>query len=234
MLKGHAQSARRPEDTDRSSYPEPSGKSSVEVENKRVANILSHPLVEDTDQETAKLLRLHRPVRNLVSFLVATFVVTLNDGDELDVMCPKVVSEKSVDLKGTVGVFGVDRAEYVELHIVLLKQPGAPHHPIEGSMSSPVFTVDVMKFHGAVKAQANEETVFMKEPTPLVVEKDTVRLEGIFDACPWLCVFFLEFDGVPEEIDSHEGWFSALPRNRHLRGFVSFEKLPDIGLVDLI
>ena len=51
---------------------------------------------------------------------------------------------------------------------------------------------------------------------------------------PGFCVLFLELHRAPEEIEPHEGRLSALPRHRHLGDLVGFEKLPDIGLVDLI
>ena len=194
MLEGHAQAAGGSEDTDRSRHPEPSGKRSVEVEDKGVAHILFHPLVEDLDQETAELLGLHRPVRDLAAFLVAGFVVTLDNGDELDVMCPELVPEKPVDVQRMIGVFRVDRAEDVEFHLVFLEQSGSRQDPIEGPMASLVFAVDVVKLLGAIEAQADQKVVLVKELAPLVVEKDAVRLEGVLDACAGL---LRTFSGAP-------------------------------------
>jgi len=91
-----------------------------------------------------------------------------------------------------------------------------------------------VEFLGPVEAQTDQKVVFMKELTPLIVEEDAVRLEGVLDSCTWLCISFLELHGAPVEIDPHESWLSALPRYCHLRDLVSFEKLPYIGLVDLI
>ena len=73
-------------------------------------------------------------------------VIPLHNGDELDVMRVELIPEKPVDVYWMVGVFRIDCAEDVELHLVLLEQPGSPHHPIEGSMASFVFPVEIVKF----------------------------------------------------------------------------------------
>ena len=115
-----------------------------------------------------------------------------------------------------------------------LEQPGRRQDPVEGPPATPVLAVDIVELLGTVEAQADEEAVLVKEPAPIVVEENAVGLERVLDPGPRLLVFLLELDRSPEEIEAHEGRLPALPCDRHLGDLVGFEKLPDIGLVDLI
>jgi hypothetical protein len=161
-------------------------------------------------------------------------IISFDNGDKLDVVCPKFIPEEPVEVERMIGVFRVDRAEDVEFHAILLKKPGSLQDPAKGPMASPVFPIQIMKLLGTIEAQADQKVVLMKELAPLVIKEDAVGLEGVFDACAGLLVPFLKLDRSPEEIEPHEGRLSALPRYRHLRDLVGFEKLPNIGLVDFI
>jgi hypothetical protein len=57
VLQGHSQAAGGSKDTDRSRHPEPSGKSSVKIEDKHSTHILPHPFIEYLGQKTAPLGR---------------------------------------------------------------------------------------------------------------------------------------------------------------------------------
>ncbi len=145
-----------------------------------------------------------------------------------------IIPEEPIDLQRMVGVFRIDRAQDVELHLMFLEQPDSLHDPVEGSMASLVLPVGVVKFFGTIHAQADKEVVFMEESAPLVIEEDAVGLEGVLDPGARLLIFFLELHGPAEEIEPHQGRLASLPGDGHLRNLVGFEKLPDIGLVHLI
>jgi hypothetical protein len=102
-----------------------------------------------------------------------------------------------------VGVLSVDRAEDIEFHPVFLEQPGSPYNPIEGSMASFVFPVEVVKFPRTIHAEADQEFILVEKLAPLLIEENTVGLEGVFDLRPGFLIFFLKFHGAPEEIETH-------------------------------
>jgi len=102
------------------------------------------------------------------------------------------------------------------------------------SSASLVLPVEVVKFFGAIHAQADQELVFVKEPAPLAVEKNAVGLEGVFDPGTGFGVFSLGLNRVAEEIETRERRLTALPCDGDLGNLVGFEKLPDVGFVHLL
>ncbi len=193
----------------------------------------SDPLIEDLDQKSTELSRLHRSPRDHLPFLETALVLALHNRYELDVRKPELIPEEPVDLQRVAGVFRIDRTEDVALHFVFLEQPGGPHDPVESSPACFVFAVEVMKFPWTIHAESDEEVILAEEPAPLVVKQDAVGLEGVFDVGPWFLVLFLELDGMPEKIESHKRGLASLPGNGNPGSPMEFQELADIGLVDL-
>ncbi len=133
-----------------------------------------------------------------------------------------------------IGVFRIDGAQYVELHPVALQQAAGLHDLTESPAAALVLPVEVMKFLGTIDAQADQKTVLVEKPAPFVVKQDAVGLEGVLDPGAGPGVLSLEFNGVPKEIETHEGRFAPLPCDGDLRNLVDLEKLPDISLVDFL
>ena len=75
------------------------------------------------------------------------------------------------------------------------------HYPIESALFAAVQPVRVVNLAGTVDAQADEKIVFLEEAAPLVVEKDAVRLKGMFYGLLGSAVLFDKLDGATEELE---------------------------------
>ena len=91
-----------------------------------------------------------------------------------------------------------------------------------------------MRFLETVCTQADQEVILMKKPAPFVIQKNTIGLEVVFNTGARFFVFILKLQGTSKKIEPHESRLSSLPGHGHLRNLMGFEKLPDIGLMNLI
>ena len=100
-----------------------------------LAHVMPHPLIEDVNQESPQLLRLHRPFRNPVAGLAVEWpratgprsppqvrqrnhirVHSLHDRDELHEPGPQRVAEEAIHGQRVPGVAGMHGAQDVALH----------------------------------------------------------------------------------------------------------------------
>ncbi len=234
VLQGRALTARSSEDTDRSRLAKPACQRALEIEDEGTTDISLYPFVENRDQEMPPLVGPDGSVRGPVAFLVSAFVIPFHNWNELDVLRSKRIAEKVIGFQRTIGVFRIDRAQDVELHSVALQQAAGFQDAIESPTAAPVLTVEVVKFFGAIHAQADQKTVLTKEPAPLVVKHDAVGLKGVLNPGVGPGVLSLEFNGVLKKIETHEGRLAPLPCDGALRNMVNLEKLPYISLVYLL
>jgi hypothetical protein len=58
----------------------------------------------------------------------------------------------------------------------------------------------VVKFLGAIQAEADQEVVLMKEPAPFVVKKNAVGLEGVLNPGAGLPKLFLKLSRPAEKM----------------------------------
>ena len=139
MLQRHSEAAGGAKYTEGPGHSEPAGQRSVEIKDKRLPYVPSDPLVEDLDQKSAELSRLHRSLRDSLPFPETALVLALHNRNELDVREPELIPEEPVYLQRAGGVFRIDRTEDVALHFVFLEKPGGPQDPVEGFPACPVF-----------------------------------------------------------------------------------------------
>jgi len=161
-------------------------------------------------------------------------VIPLHDWDKLDVMRVELIPEEPVDVYWMVSILSVDRTEDVELHLVFLEQPCSTLDPVKGSVATLIFPVEVVQLLRTVHAEADQEFILVEKLTPLLVEENTVGLEGVFDLSAGLLIFFLKLHGAPEEFEPHESRLAPLPGDGDRGDLMGFEKLPDIGLMYFI
>ena len=194
-------------------------------------------LRKNGDEEVAELPGPDRALRNRVPLLKdgdLPMVKPLDGRNELDPGGYDLVPQEPVDLHGVVGVDPVDGHQDVVFDAVFLEEAQAPHDPVKGGPVLLVPAVNIMHMSGTVEADADEEVVFLKEFAPLIVQEGAVGLHGIFEDHGRLFIFFLIFDGLPIEIEPHEGGFAPLPGHRHLGGAVIFDELAIISFQDLV
>ena len=72
------------------------GKNTIEKLHEHKPHIPAYPLIEDFDQEVSVLFGINRAVCDLSAFLVAGFIITLDDRDELEISGFQFVAEKAV------------------------------------------------------------------------------------------------------------------------------------------
>ena len=210
---------------------------------------MAHPLLEDIDEEAAVLFGADRALGHqvaglrveqaLLAGLLAPALVgdrdrllggALDDRDELHPLGAQLVAEEAIDGAAVVLVGGVDRAQDVEVDLVLAQVPPAAHHQVEGALAAAVDAVGVVQLARAVDAQADQEVVLLEERAPVVVEQQAVGLEGVLHGLAGPAVLLDQFDGAPEEVELHQRRLAALPGDGDLRRAVRLQQLADVGL----
>ena len=126
VLDGQPRAAGLVEDAHpRSAHAQPVAQRCLEGLHVDAAHVVAHPLVEDGAEETAELLRQHRPLRDCTPFLIerqAVRVDALHDRDELHPVGPGLVAQEAIDLQRIVAVHPIDGREDIVLDAMLLKQ----------------------------------------------------------------------------------------------------------------
>ncbi len=229
--------------------PQPPLERHVEQLHEDPAHVPPNPLLEDVDQEAAVLLPAHRALRHQAARLgveeplpprpVAPALVgqrdrlfrrPLDDRDELHPLRAELVAQEAVDGPPVRLVGRVHRAQDVEVDPVPAQGPPALHDAVEGAPPAAVDPVGVVHLAGAVDAQADEERVLLEEGAPLVVEQESVRLEGVLHALPGTPVLLDERHRVAEELDAHQRRLAALPGHGDLGRAVGLEQLAEVLL----
>ncbi len=88
MLHGQTQSTGGLEYAEARSLACPRRQRHVKDLDEDAADIVTYPLIEDTDEEVAILRTRHRVVRHFETFLVPRLIVAPDDWDELDKLAP--------------------------------------------------------------------------------------------------------------------------------------------------
>ena len=114
-------------------------------------------------------------------------------------------------------VGGVDRAQDVEVDVVLAQVPPAAHHQVERALPAAVDAVGVVQLARTVDAQAHEEVVLLEERAPVVVEQQAVGLERVLHGLAGPAVLLDQFHRAAKEVELHQRRLAALPCHRHLR-----------------
>ena len=127
----------------------------------------------------------------------------------------------------------VDDGERVEFDSVLFQHVEAGHDAIEGRLVAFVYAIAIVEVARAVNGQADEEAVLREKFAPFVIEKHTVRLEGIFDLLA-VGVFPLERDDTAKEIDAEQCGLAALPGEVDRLRLLRFDVLTDVGFEDIV
>ena len=127
-----------------------------------------------------------------------------DQGDELDV-AGAVPAQEAVDLAGMAHVVGTDHGEGVELDPVALEQGHGLDHPLEAAPAAMVDALGIVELRRTVDAQADQKPLVREEPAPILVQADSVRLQGVphRDARPRQLA--LEGDRPAEEVQSGQG-----------------------------
>jgi len=220
----------------RRTHPHPVAGGRLEGLHKHFAHVILDPLIEDLDQEAAKLLWTHRAVGDCVAYIVdvvAIRVDALDDRDELDPAGADFITQELIYLPGMVAGDPVYGDQDVVLHLVLLQQPQSTHNLIKGALVTLVDAVGIVEALGPIQAEANQEIVLLEELAPLIVQEGAVGLHGVFEGHSRFAVFLLVFDRLAEKIYPHKGWFAALPGHRDLGAAVGLDQLLDIYLENL-
>ncbi len=145
-----------------------------------------------------------------------------------------LILEEAVYIERPLGVHPIDDAEYVEGHAMAMQHLRRGEYFVEGRLAVLGHAIAVMQFLGAVDAEANEETVFLEEQSPLVVEQRAVGLEIVLDALVRLLVLLFELDHFVEELKSEQGRFASLPGEDNFIAVLAFYVLLDVGFENLV
>ena len=214
-----------------------------------LADVMANPLLENIHQELAILFAIDRALSDEVAVLrveqaLAVGLVTpalvgdvdgfgagaLDNRDELHPLRVHLVPKEPIDGAAMVFVGGVDRAKNVEVDSVLVEEPPAVHHLVEGAFFAAIDPVLVVEFARTVDAQADQKIVLLEKRAPLVIDQNAVRLKSVLHGLFGPAVFFNEFNRAPEEVDLHQRRLAPLPRHRHRGRSVRLQQLADVSL----
>jgi hypothetical protein len=69
---------------------------------------------------------------------------------------------------------------------------------------------------GTVDTYANKKVMLFQKSSPALIKEGSIGLEQVFNPLSWTGKLFSSSDGVGEETQPHQGWFSALPGYRNI------------------
>ena len=75
--------------------------------------------------------------------------------------------------------------------------------------------------------RTDEETIFLEKRSPLLVKKNTVCLQIVFNALAGFCMLLLKRYDLTKKIKTAERGFASLPGKDNLRARDAFDILPD-------
>ena len=181
-------------------------------------------------------LRVERPISAL---LAAPALVrqgdrlrggAFDDRNQLDVLRVQFIAEEAIDLERMVRIGGVDRAEDIDVDLVLAQAVPAAHHVVEAALVPLVDAVGIVQMPRTVDADADEVVVLLEECRPFVVDQRAVGLNGVQHALMRLAVLVRQLDGAAKEVQAAQHRLAALPRDVHLGTGGGLHQLPDVGL----
>ena len=128
----------------------------------------------------------------------------------------------------------VNATQGCEVHPVLSQQLRGAKDAVEAPLTRFVFPIGVVQMLGAVNREADKKVFFMEKLAPAVVQQYAVGLEIVLAPHMGRAVLLLQLDDFPEEIESEEGRFAALPGKDHLFVVLTFKVLADECLEHLV
>lgn len=178
-----------------------------------------NPPVENTTHEVAVLFRSNAKIGYL-----AGIRVPLHTLYELEVS-NFMLYKKVPDLIRMLNVFIVEKYEDIELDVVFLTSLDGGHYAVPCSLAGMVLSVEVVVFLRAIQAYAYKELIFSKELAPvIVIEQNSVGLQGICNDLPIGSVLLLKLDDALIKIEPHECRLTTLPGKAAVR-----EMQPDVA-----
>ena len=169
---------------------EPAAQGGIESHDEDLADVATHPFIENRAQERAESPRLDGACRDQIAGLRIQRTVdapaaipaavgrnnrvgsrSLDDGDELYVPSAEFVTKEAIDIPSMLLVGGVYRAEYVDIDVVPAKAlPGADRSR-EGSSAALVYPERVVQLPGAVNAESDQIAIVSEECRPVVIDR---------------------------------------------------------------
>ena len=146
--------------------------------------------------------------------ILSTLVLQSVHAGNVLLVIPAILFVKAIDLRHRFCQLGCHHGEYIELHMVSPHQLGCPQYRVITALAIGAMTVQVVGIFHSVQGQANEKMIFSQKLTPLLVQQDTIGLEGIGHCEAGTGVLFLQLHHFLEEIQPGKGGFSSLEGKR--------------------
>jgi hypothetical protein len=157
------------------------------------------------------------PAVNRIRQCLPRFLIDFKTGYKLEII--EIVSAHEVIQPIRLpNVFIMHQGENIEINPARPHAVNHIHYPLKRAFAVSVDAVRVMDILRSVEAYSHQETVVAKKAKPVVVKQHAVRLEQVLDLLTRPGVFSLQFNGIPEKIDTHQRWFAALPAERNPPG----------------
>jgi hypothetical protein len=125
-------------------------------------------------------------------------------------------------------VHRINGAQDIEVYLVLLQESEPLHNPVKGPFPYRIFPAGIVQLPRSIDTNTNEEPVFPEKFAPIVVQQDSIRLDGVMDHHAGPAIFLLKEDRFLKEIQAKEGRLTPLPCEGNFRDAVCFDGLPDI------
>jgi hypothetical protein len=131
-------------------------------------------------------------------------------------------------------VHRIDRAKDVEIHVVLFQETEPLHHAVKRSLTRSVCPAGIVQFPWSSDTDTNSKPVFPEKIAPLVVQQDSIRLDGVMDHHAGPAIVFLNEHSLFKKIPAQECRLATLPCKGYFRYAVCFYGLPDVLLENFI
>lgn len=158
----------------------------------------------------------------------------LHTRDELCFARPDFILEEVVHIQRALGVHSIHNAKNVKGHTMPMKHLCRREDLVKRRLAIVGDAIAIVKFFGAVDAQANQESVLFQEGPPLVVQERAIRLEIAIDMLVGPLVFLFQFNYLAEKVQPQQGWLTTLPGENHLTAVLPFDVLADVCFQDFV
>ena len=209
--------------------------------NENLPHIVTHPFVEDSaekrpplgrsDAEGSKGTILVEHLRQMAA--IAMLQDAFHHRRELQVSAMERVAEETIELQGMIHIAAVDGGHRIPLHSVSLHQVDAVHHALPGRSPLTICAIRIVHLLGSIDTDSHQPSLVTKETAPLVVEQQSVGLQGVADASA-PPIILLKAKGLPVEAERAHQRFSSVPREEHVRQAVGLDVGTDVSLEHLV